>query len=205
MQYARQNVSELSAMDATADALRHAKYDALIARCDRPAARSHGRGASVRRFLAPGRDRSGRGGHHPADPGGPRGEDPPRRRRRRHRHFRPRHRRCAAQPRRGRARRRDGARRRGGGADEGQPAHRRAHGRGRAATTPASAPSGASATSSSWTCRPIRSRCSSPMRRSTSPRRWRTRWTSSQNAIDLAQRARRRAAEGRDPVARSRR
>ena len=52
--------------------------------------------------------------------------------------------------------------------DEGQPAHRRADARGDLAARPACARRGASATSSSWTCRPMPRRCSSPTPRSTS-------------------------------------
>ena len=43
----------------------------------------------------------------------------------------------------------------GRGPDEGQPPHRRTDGRGGGARQPASAPRGASATASSWTCRAI--------------------------------------------------
>ena len=49
-----------------------------------------------------------------------------------------------------------GPERRGRGADEGQPAHRRADGRGGRRARPACAPRGASATASSWTCRATR-------------------------------------------------
>ena len=64
----------------------------------------------------------------------------------------------AAQPRRRRRRPCAGRAGQGRGADEGQPPHRRADGRGGQARRRACAPPGASATASSWTCPAIRTR-----------------------------------------------
>ena len=112
--------------------------------------------------------RGGRDRHHRADSRRTGSEDHRRRSRAQARHRKIRDRRCAPQ----RCRRRKGGRAdppgQGRAADEGQPAHRRAHAGRHRIEQPACAPRGGSATSSSWTCRPTPRRCSSPTPPSTS-------------------------------------
>ncbi len=133
--------------------------------CARGRAAADGSRPSVRRLFAARGARRCRGRPHRAGTGRPGGAD----RRggrgggsRPHGHRAPRH---AAQRRLRRARRRAGPRGPRHPADEGQPAQRRTARRHHLARCGAAYRPARSATSSSWTCRPIPSRSSSPMRR----------------------------------------
>jgi hypothetical protein len=122
-----------------------------------PAAGGHGRGPPLRRELAERGDRRRQARADHADPGRAEDQDRGGGAKLPARSVALRNRRCAAQPRLGGQGGRAGARGKRRAADEGQPAHRRAAGRG-GARTPGCAPSGASATVFLMACRPIPSR-----------------------------------------------
>lgn len=113
-------------------ATRHNHYERLIAHAHPARAALRG-GPPLRRNLAGRRAAGHATGPAHAHPGGSAAEDPRRGRALRPGPGRGGHRRCAAQPRRGRRRGPAGARRAGQPADEGQPAYRRTDARGRGA------------------------------------------------------------------------
>ena len=147
----------------------HAKYERLIARAKQVPAAIDRRRSSLRRDIAARAGRSGGSRHHHADPRRTGGKDHCGRARAQDWTSAASRSSMCRTATRQRPRRfeliHEGQRR---AADEGQPAHRRAHARGDLRARPACGRRGGSATSSSWTFRPMPRPCSSPMPPSTS-------------------------------------